>query len=301
MSSDTVISHSEVDTFLLCEKRHYYAFGDSTYGDKKGLEPLNVSDALYRGISGHTALHAYYQKLIDGGTIEQAEQSSLMANSALALRPRANLSILTDLNARILPRFYAVAGEKIRSGWRPLAAEKEFRLHLVNEEGIHLVYPFRPDLIIADPAGNIWVWDHKFVYNFYTQEEINLLPQIPKYVGALRALGHEIKGGYYNQLRHREVKDLANHVQQVPFVPSNERVVESFRQQANLMGKIGNLKQLPGDEWSQRSTRTLNTMVCKTCSFKHLCAVELNGGNGKLMRQAEFQANTYGYKEEADI
>lgn len=297
MSSETVISHSEVETYLLCEKRHYYGFGDSTYGDKRGLEPLNVSDSLYRGIAGHQALHAYYQCLIDGGTFDEAAHASLMACSMLATRPRANFAILTDLNSRILPRFFEAAADKLKNGWQPLAAEKEFRLVIVVNE-TRYVYPFRPDLIIRDPAGNMWVWDHKFVYNFYTQEEINLLPQIPKYVGALRALGHDIKGGYYNQLRWREVKDLNAHVQQVPFIPSNERVIESFRQQAKLMEVIGNLKQSDPVEWHKESNRTLNSMVCRSCSFKHLCAVELNGGSGSLMRTAEFQANSYGYKEE---
>lgn len=297
MSSDTVISHSEAETKLLCDKRHWYAFGDSHYGLHAGLEPLVFSDALYRGICGHIALHAYYKKLIEGGSFEQARAACIAANSALGMRPNANFKILADLNSRILPRFFDSAEKMIRDGWIPLAAEKEFRLVVVINE-VRYVYPFKPDLLVRDPAGNVWVWDHKFVYNFFTPAEINLLPQIPKYIGALRALGHNIKGGYYNQLRYREVKDLLAHVRQEPFVPTNERVKEAFRQQAHIMEQIGELKRGSLDDWNNGALRTLNQMVCKTCSFKHLCAVELNGGSGKLMRESEFQANTYGYEEE---
>lgn len=296
MSSLTVISHSEVDSYLLCPQRHFYAFGDSTHGQMAGLEPLTFSDALYRGIAGHAGLEAYYKALLEDGSFEEANEACLNSIRMFATRPNPKFDILTDLTQRILPRFFVVAKEMFKEGWRPVAVEKEFRLELPLD-GVTYVYPFKPDAIMKDPRGNFWVWDHKFVYNFYSPAEVKLLPQIPKYIGALRALDYPIKGGIYNFLRHREVKDLSKHVRQEEFVPSDARVVNAFRQQIKIMEKIGDLKRGTIEAWYEKNTRVLNGMVCKSCSFKHLCAADLDGQDTTLMRKIEFQGNTYGYSE----
>lgn len=296
MSSSKVISHSEVETYLLCPQRHFYAFGDSTFGPLAGLEPNNKSDALYRGIVGHEALEAFYKAFLEGKSYEEAKQASMLACQMWGTKPNAKFNILTDLSVRILPRYFEFARPKFDEGWRPEYVEHEFRLEFMVDDVV-MVYPFKPDVIMLDPAGNRWVWDHKFVYNFYSQEEINLLPQIPKYVGALRALGFYVKGGYYNQLRHREVKDLDKHNRLDPFIPTDDRVVNAFKQQIRVMEHIGKLKNGTLENWEESLTRTLNGMVCKTCSFKYLCAAQLNGQDAKLMRQVEFVSNSYGYQE----
>lgn len=298
MSSSTVISHSEVESYLICEQRHFYAFGDSSFGDHAGLEPKSFSDSLYRGIAGHEALEHFYKALSTGSSWNDAIELSQAACRNMALRPNPKFEILTDLATRILPRFYDYAQEKFRQGWRPAYVEKEFRLEVKFGDIIY-VYPFKPDVVMWDPAKNLWVWDHKFVYNFYSDDEIKLLPQIPKYIGALRALDYPIKGGYYNQLRWREVKDLQNHNRQDAFVPSDTRIKNAFRQQVRVMEQIGKLKRGSLEEWRDNVNRTLNSMVCKSCSFKHLCAAELNGSDGILMRKAEFISNSYGYSEKA--
>jgi hypothetical protein len=297
MSSSKVISHSEVETYLLCEQRHFYAFGDNTFGPLVGLEPNKVSDALYRGIVGHDALGAFYQYIKDGCDYEDAKKMSAQALMIWSTKPNPHYDILADLNSRLLPRYFEYARRKFDEGWRPEYVEHEFQLKFKVDD-VEYIYPFKPDVIMRDPAGNLWVWDHKFVYNFYTQDEINLLPQIPKYIGALRALGLHIKGGYYNQIRHREVKDLDKHNRLDPFVPTDARVVNAFKQQIRVMERIAGLKSGLISDWEDSNNRTLNGMVCKTCSFKYLCATQLNGSDGKLMRQVEFSPNSYGYKEQ---
>src|SRR6185437_1073292 len=55
------MSHSEVESFTTCERRHYYA-----YGVGGGLRKRKESDALTRGILGHAALATYYSFLKQG-------------------------------------------------------------------------------------------------------------------------------------------------------------------------------------------------------------------------------------------
>ena len=63
------------------------------------------------------------------------------------------------------------------------------------------------------------------------------------------------------------------------------------------MRKIADLKNGDLDEWRDNNLRTLNGMVCKNCSFKLLCASELNGQETTLAKRVDFRSNTYGYSE----
>jgi hypothetical protein len=43
-----IISHSEVDQFLSCERKHFYAFGKQhPEGENPGLESKHISDGLF--------------------------------------------------------------------------------------------------------------------------------------------------------------------------------------------------------------------------------------------------------------
>lgn len=303
MSNVTVISHSEVETYLSCKRKHWFAFGDSTHGPQAGLEPKTFSDSLFRGIQGHDALSVFFTAIKNGGNTNDAAESVRNHLNMIGIRPEVftkpnHLAIVTDLNSRILPRFFNnEVVQLLDKGWFPQHVEETFRLRLEFPNGV-FVYPFRPDAIMRDQAGNLWVWDHKFIYNFYSEQETNLLPQIPKYIGSLRAMGMYIKGGYYNMLRWREVKDESAHVKHSKVTPSDKRVQNAFRQQYEKMVEIGELKQDP-DKWDQESSnsRVLSTMVCKSCSFKSICATELNGEDATLAKRVDFNANSYGYTE----
>jgi len=53
-----VISHSEVDQFLSCERKHWYAFGHPIEASESisfGLEPKTLANGLFKGITGHEA------------------------------------------------------------------------------------------------------------------------------------------------------------------------------------------------------------------------------------------------------
>ncbi len=63
------------------------------------------------------------------------------------------------------------------------------------------------------------------------------------------------------------------------------------------MVAIADRKLLPVEEWEEKCSRVLSTMVCKSCSFKHLCAADLDGQDTTLMKKVEFRGNSYGYTE----
>jgi len=175
--------------------------------------------------------------------------------------------------------------------WDILEVEKEYRLDCGDFE-----YAFKIDVLVRE-NGRLKVVDWKFVYDFYDDIMCDLAPQIPRYIGALRALGIPVFGGYYAFLRYRNIKEdgEGNRYMLRPINPTTERVQNSFKDIIRSVEPIVAKKRLPLEVWHQSVRRAANTMICKSCSFRDLCVAELNGSDGKVLRYAEFEASTYGY------
>jgi hypothetical protein len=286
------VSHSEVDSYLLCRRKHYYGYGLS-------LERITTSQSLATGTAGHRILEAFYAHLMSLSDTAEGQ----LENFDLALQ-RAHIvydSIMdegyTDANNRaeladILfhEEWGYFANEFIvRNGWRVLAVEAEFSL--TYDTDTQSSYPFVVDMLVQDPDGRYVVIDHKFVYDFYTPGQTDLQPQIPKYIGALRAMGHEVAYGAYNMLRTRKLKTPAPDSMNYFMIlkPNTDRVLNTFMEQLGVAAEIQALKELTIEEQNKRAYRTANKMVCQSCSFRDICSTELIGGNTELMLRTEYK------------
>jgi len=286
------VSHSEVDSYLLCRRKHYYGYGLS-------LERITTSHSLATGTAGHRVLERFYSMLLEmGGTAE--EQLAVWDTALEAARKEYDLIVdegYEDANNRaeladvlFHEEWGYFANEyMVKNGWRVLAVEQEFNL-LYNEQ-TDSRYPFVVDMIVEDPNGKIVVIDHKFVYDLYTPEQTDLQPQIPKYIGALRAMNYPVAYGAYNMLRTRKLKTPAPESMQYFMIlkPNTERVLNTFMEQLGVAAEIQAIKELPIEEQSKRAYRTANKMVCQSCSFRDICSTELMGGNTELMLKTEYK------------
>ena len=286
------VSHSEVDSYLLCRRKHYYGYGLS-------LERVSKSQALATGTAGHKVLEVFYQHLLDladtaEGQLERfdlglekakKEYQSILASGYEEASNRASL-----YDTLFHEEWGYFANEfLVRNGWVILATEQEFSL--VYDEETDSRYPFVVDMIVKDPEGNYVVIDHKFVYDFYTPGQTDLQPQIPKYIGALRALDYEIVYGAYNMVRTRKLKtpEASSMSYFMILKPTVDRVLNTFMEQLGVAAEIQALKELPIEQQGRRAYRTANKMVCQSCSFKDICSTELNGGNTELMLKTEYK------------
>ena len=286
------VSHSEVDSYLLCRRKHYYGYGLS-------LERVSKSQALATGTAGHKVLEVFYQHLLDladtaEGQLERfdlglekakEEYQSILASGYEEASNRASL-----YDTLFHEEWGYFANEfLVRNGWVILATEQEFSL--VYDEETDSRYPFVVDMIVKDPEGNYVVIDHKFVYDFYTPGQTDLQPQIPKYIGALRALDYEIVYGAYNMVRTRKLKtpEASSMSYFMILKPNVDRVLNTFMEQLGVAAEIQALKELPIEQQGRRAYRTANKMVCQSCSFKDICSTELNGGNTELMLKTEYK------------
>jgi hypothetical protein len=286
------VSHSEVDSYLLCRRKHYYGYG-------LNLERISTSQSLATGTAGHRILEAFYAHLLSlSDTAEgQKENFDLAVQRAQTVYEEVIAEGYTDANNRALlheilfdEEWGYFANEfMVNNGWRVLAVEAEF--NLIYDTDTQSSYPFVVDMLVQDPEGRYVVIDHKFVYDFYTPEQTDLQPQIPKYIGALRAMGHEVAYGAYNMLRTRKLKTPAPDSMNYFMIlkPNTDRVLNTFMEQLGVAAEIQALKELSIEEQNKRAYRTANKIVCQSCSFRDICSTELIGGNTELMLRTEYK------------
>lgn len=288
-----LVSHSEVETYNSCPRKHLYAFGYN-------LERKGTSDALYRGTTGHSILRRYYNALRDGASRDDAISAgmSVLADEFGKNSGSANVEVIKDLQ-RLMPQYFEYYKADYEQ-YEVMAIEEENRLTLSDD----LIYPYKPDMMVRDrKTGDVEIWDHKFVYNFYTLDEIGLLGQLPKYIGAARAQGIYVTRGRYNMVRYRPLKQpLYEDIYRREVVKaSGPRIQRTFLEQIKQAEKIAELKSQGLEQWAEDAIRVLSKGVCGYCSFKMLCTAELNGSDTTLMQQVEFQPNTYGYHAESEV
>jgi hypothetical protein len=176
----------------------------------------------------------------------------------------------------------------VRNGWKVLAVEAEFSL--IYDTDTDSSYPFVVDMIVKDTEGRFVVIDHKFVYDFYTPEQTDLQPQIPKYIGALRAMNHEIGYGAYNMLRTRKLKTPESSSMNYFMIlkPNTDRVLNTFMEQLGVAAEIQALKELPVEQQS-KSLPNCEQDGVSVVSFRDICSTELIGGNTELMLKTEYK------------
>jgi hypothetical protein len=286
------VSHSEVDSYLLCRRKHYYGYGMS-------IERITTSHSLATGTAGHRVLEVFYEAILELG--ETAEEQANGWDEAYS-RALKEYELIVDEgydNANNRASLFDVLFHEdwgyfaneymVKNGWQVLAVEQEFSL--VYDEATDGKYPFVIDLIMRDNEGKVVVVDHKFVYDFYTSNQTDLQPQIPKYIGALRAMNYPVAYGAYNMLRTRKLKTPEASSMQyfMPFKPNTERVLNTFMEQIGVAAEIQALKELDVVDQNKRAYRTANKMVCQSCSFKDICSTELVGGNIDLMLKTEYK------------
>lgn len=274
------VSHSEVDSYLLCRRKHYYGY-------TLGLQRLKESSSLAMGSAGHKVLETYYRAILEGASPDNA----LGEAHEIAEELRQDVAIPTN-RASIFDTLFDIYFPNeplVAKGWEILAVEKEFALQYDDEN--ELRYPFVVDIIARDPDGKVAVIDHKFVYDFYNYEASLMQPQIPKYIGALRALNHKVDYGAYNMIRTRKMKEQSfdTMVSWLDVKPEPYRVQQVFKEQIAVAAEIQNIKACTPDEQDAGAYRVANKMVCQSCSFLDICRTELVGGNGKLMMKTEYK------------
>lgn len=294
----TSISHSRVDAYLSCRRKEFYGYS-------RKLQRVETSTGLALGSAGHEALAVLYSTVLAAGT-SLVKQRKAYPDAVKAMWAHVDKTYKEGFEdgdrrapLRLILEKYLQREPFIDRTWADdkrqyliLAVEKEFNLEYDPENGGQ--YPFVVDLIVRDPEKRFVVVDHKFVYDFYRYEATELMPQIPKYIGALRALGYKVAGyGFYNMIRTRPDTKAGRPLDEWSFnmdiQVSGQRVQRSFQEQIDAALELEELDELDEETRDRKAWRVGNSMVCQGCPFKELCSTELRGGNVEVLLRSEYK------------
>jgi len=287
MDHGRLISNSEVTTWVTCQRRYYYTY------DLK-LRPKVYSAPLSRGLIGHEVLQAYYSALQSGASKSAAIQ---VAKSVMQTYGNsADFDLVFELSA-ILDNYWNMVDD---SDWEILGVENQHELDL----GWGANYVMRYDLLVRIKSLNqIAIVDHKFVYDFWSNDDVALSPQFPKYMACLRGLGIDVKRCILNQLRYRPIKKenqtvdkLFNRAVQIPTVA---KMQNALMEQRNATMEILAHRELPIERRMEKTSANRNKITCRGCSVKELCLSQYDGGDVSYLIDTQFEVNEqYGYNNE---
>lgn len=286
-----IISNSEVASKNLCDKQHDFRFN-------KLLQPRTVSGPLGLGILGHEAFEAYYNEMMQGSPVDLCKKAAHSVLHAEIVRTSTetpeDYERLQDI-AYLVKLFDGYAEVYRQEPFRILAVEKEYQTPISDDIYYGLKLDLLVEFISGKYRGDFVVVDHKFVYNFKTQLDIDMDAQIPKYIKVLRDHDIIVTKGLFNQVRYRRMKaPQPSDIYQRSWLKANKEETEQiWKEQLIVAKQIVRAREDP----SYVPIRTLSLLVCRSCSFQAPCKAELNGDNIDKMLAANYIKSTYGYKE----
>lgn len=301
------VSNSEVITFQTCKHRYFLAHD-------LNLEPKTPGPALYRGTVGHSMLEAYYLNFVG---LMPGEKTDEIYDRAETAAWRVFGNYLTDANLsqdeillglrQVMQRYFKYVRfyedrdtyNSNQRGWIILQVEKYYELDLTTD----YTYVARLDLV-ARIDGRVVIVDHKFVYNFWSQDSLDLSPQLPKYMGIMRNNGITVDEVMVNQIRYRPKVRPPFYTDKEMFkysfyVPTSGEIHNHLKEQVIISNDVVAWREKTMEEKAYAATRVLNDMVCKGCPVKSLCIMGLKGIDIKNEIAAAYQPNTYDYNSRA--
>lgn len=194
----TAISHSRVESYLSCRRKDWYGYQFPT-DIGRGIRKIQHSDSLGLGTALHTVAARFYDAVMQG-EVDPVDEAWIAYDEIVGAEGWEEAGGRKATFEEIVRRF--LDNEVISAEYEILAVEEEFNLE--TDEG---EFPFIVDLIVRHKeTGLVYVVDHKTAFYLYDLEKTGLMPQIPKYIGALRALGYNITAGFYQIVRTQAIK-----------------------------------------------------------------------------------------------
>lgn len=290
----TTVSHSEIESYLQCERKHFYEYG-------MNLTSIYPNEAFARGSFGHAALEVAFNHCLDTGAplLEGIDKAIDWVGKETTER----LDEVGDFSPYILRCLinFKKEGIELFDDLTVLAVEIREAAPMAENVEMSLVI----DLVVRDAKGHIGVIDHKFIGKFYYGNQTALMPQLTRYIIALRNMDMPVAWVAYSEFNHATGK------YKFEVIPQTEakiaRVKHEYEVAANrilaykydvLMNKQSGLV-----EWSEQALRAFNSMICDRCSMRKLCIAELNNEDVQFVLDQNYrvrETNGSGTSEPTD-
>lgn len=276
-------SHSEAESYRKCERAHYYSYGMK-------LDGITISQPLFKGNVGHKGLEVYYQSIKDGVSQADAEAACFEA-----MVSESDLYDTFDKTAALAATMQLVVdyfdNYRVQDARMDiLASEISLDVQLTDT----LVVPMKVDFIVREPGYGVIAYDSKFTGNFFNEALVDINPQLPLYKAALQAAGWPITNIGYNELRTVKTKaaqvDPSEQFRRTIVPSSPARLTNTVREQLKTARRIERYRNLNDlKQWESLVIRTAYKDTCQSCSFKEICAADLNDADTSLIIHSNFK------------
>ena len=255
------VSFSELKAWRTCRMLHHYKYHER-------LEPRTKPVALKRGSWIHALLEAYYK-----GNDWRGVHQALTDEFALLMDEEREYYGDLPGTAETLMTLY----EQTYPNDRTLEVEMEFRGFPLSPT---VLLNGRIDLVLEDSRG-VWVVEHKTVSRMPGEDERIVNPQVALYIPVVeQQLRVQVNGVLWNYLITRIPKRKEKELLHRRYLPINKNVLSRLREEATVAAvEIQHLT---------RPYRSLNPMLCRTCSYRSLCIGELMGLDVEFIKRTEY-------------
>ena len=288
------ISHSDIKSMNKCEYRWFW----ERY---KNLMPRDgYPEVMEVGTFGHALMEAAFTVIQNGGTYEQAAEAS----GALLVHVTDSL-----MKMKVYKNVLAFVAWFLEQGYRVVDIEDK-QSYPVTET---VDFGFTPDLTIEHTVGplkgSFSVLDYKFTGQYWSDREINMFQQVPKYIHYKNlSTGSNIRRGGVVMLNTRaEANATGNRLFLVRWItPSTARFKTIERENEIMLRRINDFKTLADekgeDELKLHLVRTADEKACKFCFYADdLCPMDADGRDVTKVIARNYKQNTdYGYNGETE-
>lgn len=260
-----LVSSSELGTYNTCTKQHELAY-------TRELEPVIMPLHIRRGEVGHRVLETYYERRVANDThIEATAQAlDLIIGHYLANADYSDfeyIDMLSDLQKLMTAYFKYYENDSFKI----IGIESTYSTEITH--GLHFggILDLIVELTKGPNRGEIQIWDHKFVNNFKTDDDLKFDVQIPRYIKTLRANNINVRRAIFNQIRYRKMKDPKPEdlFRRSPLMMNSVSIDNVWKETEDTIREIDIIPNVV------RRNIAFNT--CKHCFFKDICMAELSG------------------------
>lgn len=283
------VSNSMMMSAQTCEKRFEF---EHIYQ----IRPKEFPEAMERGLAGHSMMEAFFLKMQEGGTYEQCVEA---VNELLP-------QWLGTSKVEIYRHVLAFGAYVFQQGWKVVTVEVN-RLHpldlYVNRGGEEeeIEFAFTADVLFewtsGPRKGYRFMIDFKFTGQYWTDHELAVYQQLPKYVLYTNEMfpdDIQIRHAGLVMLNTRASKGATG--QQLFMLKwlnlDKMKLANVKKENESLALQTSNLRARL--EAGGEALRTVNTYTCKMCFFaKDVCPMQLEGRDITRTIERNYIHNTY--------
>lgn len=291
------VSNSMILSLQQCPKRFEY---EHVYQ----IRPKDYPEAMQRGIEGHELMEAFFNKMKEGGTFEECVEATNLELPRFIGRP----------GQAVYRHILAFGAHVFQQGWKVVEVEQS-RLYpldvFVSRNGVleELEFAYTPDLMLewtsGPKKGSRFMLDFKFTGQYWTDKEIGVYQQLPKYVLYWNKCNPDEKPIKHAGLVMLNTRAATGATGQNLFMVKwlNLRALKlaNIERENELMALRAAEHRITGEQFEpghparlNAFPRNVNTYGCKMCIFgEDLCPMELEGRDITKTMERNYVHNTY--------